>query len=465
MNHTGTTVRRVGAVCASLNLAVILIGCGGTSQQASPVDTTVHGSGSTTELTPTTDEILPAAELTAITCTWRWFDRYEIQVAVPDTVPKGTEVGVQMSVIVGDVGSIGAGAALVTDGTRAQTVEARVQTPIPWIDPKDLSVYRNDALAPGSGALCDVSFDGKTSATFGGVKLQYSVDAPASDGTPFGDLITVDDHDARMFPLAQLMWVQPQAAFDRLYVAPDLPLNGIAVERKGTCRTVRTWYPTGSDRVTVEQSHGCLERVGEETQPGWTTVSVADNNWKLTVTGPGADLPAVVQALRWIDVPNGEEAEGGPTPGADAYIDGYQADNPGLVELGRFDFHDGKVAIFDRIGADGVSQLDRYLDPLVSAAGVNYGTEVVSCQEYTVGIASSVGGYPTSAEPGGYAYFIARDAGTTFTLPTLGLPPKVVPEPTASGVYLAFLDIGTSGLQVPQVSVTDANGTPVPCSQ
>jgi hypothetical protein len=428
-------------------------------------DTTVPGSGSTTESTPSTDEVLPVDELTASTCTWRWFDRYDIQVAVPDDLPKGTEVSVQMSVIVGDTGSIGGEGTLVTDGTRMQTIEVRVPTPIPWIDPKDLTVYRDDALAPGAGASCDVSFDGKRSGTFGDVELQYDVDAPASDGTPFGDLITVDDHNAGMFPLAQLTWLQPEAAFDRLYVAPDLPLNGIAVERKGTCRTVRSWYPAGSDQVTVEQRHGCLERSGEETQPGWTRVTVADNNWEVAVTGPEADVPAVVNALQWIDVPGGEAAEGGPTPGADAYIDGYLVDNPGIVELGRFDFHDGKVAIVDRIGVEGASQMDRYLEPLVSAPGVNYGTAVVSCQEYTVGIASSVGAYPTSAEPGGYAYFIARDAGTTFTLLAPGLPPKVVPERTASGVYLAFLDIGTSGLQGPQVVVNDANGAPVPCSQ
>ena len=84
-----------------------------------------------------------------------------------------------------------------------------------------------------------------------------------------------------------------------------------------------SWYLAGSDRVTVEQSHGCLQRSGEETQPGWTSVTVADNNWEVAVIGPEADVAAVVQALQWIDVPGGEAVEGGPTPGAE--------------ELNRFD--------------------------------------------------------------------------------------------------------------------------------
>ena len=465
MNHRWTTSRRVGVASAALGLAAVLVGCGDTSPQALVTDRTTPGSGSTTESTPSTTEMPPVDELTATSCTWRWFDRYDVQVAVPDDLSKGTAVDVQMSVIVGDTGSVGGIGTLVTDGTRVQTVELRVPTPIPWIDPKDITVYRDDSLAPGAGASCDVSFDGERSGTFAGVELQYDVDAPPSDGTPFGDLIAVNDHDAAMFALAQLTWLQPEPAFDRLYLAPDHPLQGIAFERKGTCRTVRSWYLAGSEQVGVEQRHGCLERSGEEMQPGWTSGFVPDDNWTVVVTGPEVDVPALADALQWIDVPGGEAAEGGPTPGADAYIDGYLADNPGVVEVARFDFHDGKVAIVDRIGVEGAPPMDRYLDPVVSASGVNYGASVLPCEEYTVGIASSVGGYPTSAEPGGYAYFIARDAGTTFTLLAQGLPSKVVPELTASGVYVAFLDIGTSGLQGPQVVVNDANGSPVACTQ
>jgi hypothetical protein len=460
MNHRWRTMRSVATFGAVLGLTAVLAACGDTSSRPDATEPSMPASGST----PSTGDVPAVDELTATACTWRWFDRYDVQVAVPDDVPEGTEVGVQLTVILGDVGSVGGEVKLVTDGSRAQTVEVRSSTPLSTGDPNDLTIYRDDVLAPGAGALCDVSFDGDRSGTFGDVELQYDVDAPASDGSAFGDLIAVDSHDAAAFPLAELMFLQPDALFDRLYLAPELQLQGIAIQRDGTCRTVRSWYPAGDSQVSVEQRHGCLDRSGEEMMPGWSSAEVDDPNWRVTLVGPAAEVPAVLDALQWIDVPGGEAAEGDPVPGADAYIDGYLEDHDGVVELGRFDFHDGKVAIVDRAG-EGSAPFERYMEPVVSAAGVNYAATTVTCEEYTIGIASSVGTFPTSAEPGGYAYFIARDAGTTFTLMVPGLPPTVVPEPTASGVYLAFLDIGTSGLPIPQVVVTDANGAPVPCTQ
>ena len=165
-------------------------------------------------------------------------------------------------------------------------------------------------------------------------------------------------------------------------------------------------------------------------------------------------------------MPGGETADGPPTPDADEWIDAYIAARPEITELARFDWHDGTVIAVVHRSGDGTHPLDAYLEPVMFGTNANFGSIGMMCEEYTVGIASSAQnsgvGAPTT---GGYAWFVARDAGTTFTLSAPGLPPTVPLRRAPSGEYVGFVDLGDIALQASQFVVTDAAGTTVPCTQ
>ena len=68
---------------------------------------------------PTTTVVVPAEAWSATACVWRWFDRWDVTIVVPDGAAAGTKFNLQATLIQGDVGSVGANGALTVDGPGA----------------------------------------------------------------------------------------------------------------------------------------------------------------------------------------------------------------------------------------------------------------------------------------------------------------------------------------------------------
>lgn len=427
--------------------------CGGGSGSSSSSDTTDTQPvvESTTTVTSSPDD------WAATSCVWRWFDRWDVTVAAPTSVAAGTTVELRVSLFEGNVSSnVGAVGSLTVDGSGPQVVEVHV-APLTWLDPKQIEASLFSELSPGPGTACEVSVgDEADGQSLGSVEMTADVDPPAADGTPLGDLVAaVDSTDAPMFALAELLWLQPEPVYDRLWLATSTRLDSITVTTEGTCRSIWSQYPG----AMVIQQHGCEAALPAADVTGFNTVTVPDEHWAIVVSGREEDVAAVLDELQPFDVPNGEVAEGPPIPTQDEWLDGYFADHTDIVELGRFDWHDGKISIVGRTSAD--EPID-YLLPVSIGVG-NYGSAGTQCEEYT--FASSTRGDWTDAPPGGYAWFVARDPGTVFTLSTPGLPTTVALQQAPSGEFVGFLDIGEVELLDDLATVTDADGNPVPCTQ
>ena len=357
-----------------------------------------------------------------------------------------------------DVSSVGALGQLTVRGPGPANVEMRVP-PLAWLDPQRIDASRGGGLSPPPGSMCEVDLATDQGPNIGTPGLSYDVEPPPPDGTPLGDLVAeVASTDAPMFPLAALLWLQPEPAFDRLYLATDATLDSIKVERDGSCRSIASRYTTAS----VTQQHGCREPLPSEQLPGWTTITVPDGNWAITVTGPEADAAALAAALQPIDFPDGEPADGPAIPGSDEWLDGYFADHPEITELARFDWREGKIAIVGRVVLDAFVD---YLEPVVHGVNANYGSSGQVCKAYTIGISSSTQGAGVDAPIGGYAWFVAHEPGTTFTVDAAGLTTMVPLQQAPSGEYVGFLDLGEAAVEIDQVAVTDSAGNPIPCIQ
>lgn len=437
------------AVCATIALAA----CGddtGTADTGTVVTKPVE--------TPSTTVITSPVGWAATECVWRWYDRWDVTAVVPDGVAVGSTVELRATLFQGDVSTVGAVGSLTVTDPGPQIVELHVPPPT-WLNPKEINARRFSDLSPTGGSMCEVSFASEGNPTIGYIDMTSDVDPPGPDGTPLGDLVAaVDTTDAPMLALAELLWLQPEPPFDRLYLAPETTLDAISVERDGTCRSITAHYAA----VTVSQQHGCAAPLPSAELPGWVSVAVPDDHWAVTVIGPEADVTALVVALQPIDVPNAETVDGPAIPGSDEWLDGYFADHPVITELARFDWHEGKIAIVGRTIPD--SPVD-YLEPVIHGVNANYSSTGVPCAEYTIGIASSAMGAGLDAPPGGFAWFIARDPGTTFTVTAPGLPGTVTLQQAPSGEYVGFLDTGEVALQTSQIVVSDAAGNPVPCTQ
>jgi hypothetical protein len=446
-----TTRSNLSSAAPALLACVMLTLTACSSDTEQSVDTpAVQRSTTTVEVDPD--------DWDATSCVWRWFDRWDITVVVPEGVAAGTSIALRAALYQDDVSSVGALGQLTVRGPGPAIVEMRVP-PLAWLDPQRIDVSRGGGLSPPAGSMCEVDLATDQGPNIGTPGLSYDVDPPPPDGTTLGDLVAgVAGIDAPMFPLAALLWLQPEPAFDRLYLATDATLDSIKVERDGSCRSIASRYTTAS----VTQQHGCREPLPSEQLPGGTTITVPDENWAITVTGPEADAAALAAALQPIEVPGGEPADGPAIPGSDEWLDGYFADHPEITELARFGWREGKIAIVGRVVLDAFVD---YLQPVVHGANANYGSSGQVCKAYTIGISSYIQGAGVDAPIGGYAWFVAHEPGTTFTVDAAGLTTMVPLQQAPSGEYVGFLDLGEAAVEVDQVAVTDSAGNPVPCIQ
>lgn len=283
---------------------------------------------------------------------------------LPEDVEAGTSFDVEAVVYADDNASFGAVGSFVADGGGPHMVEATVERPS-WIDPDELE--SEGEFAPPPGSMCEVEVYSGSVALDGYTELQWAPDPPESDGSELGDLIaSVTSVDAPAIALAELLWMQPEPAFDTIYIAPTSDPSSISVERDGTCREIRSVYvDSDAQFVFVTQRWGCPER--PETIEGDTVIeTVTDEPWLVQVEGSPDGVATVIGDLRAIEIPGGEGVDGPPEPTADAWIDGYIESNDGVTELARYEWRTGKISIVRR---EEGGEMSPYENPVVGAGG------------------------------------------------------------------------------------------------
>ena len=437
---------------STLGLAVALLaGCGGSGASGSTTGTSEPLSSGPVSSAP----VRPGTEIVPNSCTWRWFDRWDVELDVPSGVAVGAKVTVEATIFEGDVSSLGARGEVTIAAPGRLVAELVVPRPT-WFEPNEVR-FSTRELAPLAGSRCEILVE-SPAATGGGVlDLGYDVQAPEGDGSPIGEAVaqvrTVDDP---AFLLGAWQWLLADSPTDVLYVARGLVLDSVQVRRDATCRAISTSYRKASASVSVTQEHGCMP--APVLDP--SAVVVNGDHWMVTVVG--ADAAAVAADLVALEVPGGEPADGPAVPTPDTWLDGYFEAHDDVVELARFLWGAGKVAVVWR---DTEVFMDAYIEPLRAGAAANYSASAQGCREYTVGVSGSFMGMGEGSEPGGFAWFVARDAGTRFLLSAPGLPAEVPLQPAPSGEYVGFLDLGLSPLELNSIMVVDSSGTALPCTQ
>ena len=433
---------------SAIGLAIALLaGCGGSGGAVETV--------SPSSVPASSGPVLPGTEIVPRSCIWRWFDRWDVELDVPSGVAPGTELTVQATIFEGDVSSLGARGQVAVAAPGRQVVQLSVPRPT-WFAP-DVVRFSTRELAPSAGSMCDILVE-SPAATGGGVlDLGYDIQAPPSDGTPIGDLVaqvrTVDDP---AFLLGAWQWLLADSPTDELYLARGLVLDTVEVRRDATCLAISTGYRTGGASVSVTQEHGCMPALVLDP----SAVVVPGDHWMVTVVG--ATSAAVAADLTVVAIPGGESADGPAVPTPDEWLDGYFLVHDDVVELARFPWGGGKVAVVHR---DTQVFMDAYIEPLRAGAAANYSSTAQGCREYTVGVTGSFMGAGEGSEPGGYAWFVARDPGTRFLLSAAGLPAEVPLQPAPSGEHVGFLDLALTPLELNSITAVDASGATLPCTQ
>jgi hypothetical protein len=338
------------------------------------------GSGCTSEGTTTQPSDVPppaATELVVNACTWRWFDRIDVGLEAPFGVPAGTEVRVRVSLYEGDVGSVSAGDTFALGGSGS--VQMPVAIPRPGgVDLSDVRVSTSDA-APPAGSTCEVSVDGgaRWSAS-AALPLGYDVQPPASDGSAIGELVAgVGSRDDAAFLLGALPRLFEVPPADVLYLAKGLVLDTIAVRRDGTCLTLATGYRIAAGAyASVQQSHGCLPGPAD-VQSTLALAGDGEGEWRVTTVGLGDDPHAAAAALTMLPLPGGESPDGPAVPAPDTWLDAHFAAHPEVVEVGRFPWGEGIVAV---VRNEGVFWLDAYTEPLLAGTGSNLASTAQMCR-------------------------------------------------------------------------------------
>lgn len=472
---------RIGATAALL--ATLAVACSAPNDQATVSSTTpptVEDDAAPADIAPTTsvsrNEPLSAtftptgvwsgseaghggaenAPPDVLACRWRWFDNYELVLSRAGNDLTPSTVALSLTILQSDVGNGIAAGDLELTGSGSTALSLTADPP-PL--EKETTVSRGDWLAP-QGATCEVDFfDGGRQT----LPLEFDPRPPDSaqfDGTVEALIGEIDDMAAPMLPLANLLYrLDDEPPFDRIYLAPGLPMGWISLDIDGSCIELQHAYVLGPEvdgmepQVNVVQRRGC-----QPTDLYASSTSVSDANWEVLVydaTGNG-DVARVVEALRRYDVEGVPAVNGPPQPGPDDWFEAFYADHPDVVELYRFPWRDGFVAVVERTNEP---EPWRYQEPVISRSSldesgpVGAGFGVTGCFEYTIG------------SSGGFAWFVAADPSTRFVLTLDGVATEVPLVAAASGERVGLIDVGDNAVVPDDIAVLGTDGQAIACTQ
>lgn len=391
-----------------------------------------------------------------LACRWRWFDDYELVLSRAGSDLATSTVPMSLVILQSDVGNGIAAGELELTGSGSTAISLTADPP-PL--EKETVVFRGDWLAP-QGATCEVDFfDGGRQT----LPLEFDPRPPDSaqpDGTVQALIGEIDDMEAPVLPLANLLYrLNDEPPFDRIYLAPDLPMGWISLDTDGSCIELQHAYVLGPEvdgmepQVNVVQRRGC-----QPTDLYASSTTVSDANWEVLVydaTGNG-DVARVVEALRRYDVEGVPAVNGPPQPGPDDWFEAFYADHPDVVELHRFPWRDGFVAVVERTNEP---EPWRYQEPVIywasldepGPAGAGFG--VTGCFEYTIGSSA------------GFAWFVAADPSTRFVLTLDGVATEVPLVAAASGESVGLIDVGDAAVVPNDIAVLGSDGQAIACTQ
>jgi hypothetical protein len=285
---------------------------------------------------------------------------------------------------------------------------------------------------------------------------------PAKAGTVEALAAALDlaDPEHRLLPLPFLLHLSDRPEIDRLFVSDEGWLVHVEVTKRSTCLAVRSTVSrsgpeTDGPSVDIRQSRGCPgSEVGEDIQPGTVVIPIDAAPWTVQVTGPDGDARAVARRVR--PVPFAGVAPDDSAFDADAYIDGVLAEDPDLIETGRFDWRGGRVAGVFRPGM----VVEGFSDPILALpTDPHLGGGGVGCRDHGVTIAQG--------PDGGYAFVALLGDDLVATLHRPGRPPERLAMTVGEhGWRGALVDIPAGGrFDTEDIEVTGPDGAPAACDQ
>jgi len=247
-------------------------------------------------------------------------------------------------------------------------------------------------------------------------------------------------------PLLPLAWMIPAVAamVDSYAFVDGATLEGVGVEREGTCVSIFSTFTLGDgSTIHLLQRGGCSAAAPPDqvAYPGFVPPAVLEGEgWTVTVTPGSAEIAWLGEAT-----PANED----PTFSPAAWLGAYRGQHRDIDVLAVFEWEGGLVAVVDSHQIE----VERYADPVV-----------ITPEEYHGGSSGTVcdsWGYNTSGHAGrSYIFVVAHEPGLQFDI---GSEHEFVWQTTADGREVGFADL--QGASVDQPTVTDADGTDVPCVQ
>ncbi len=398
-------------------------------------------------------------DLTIDSCTWTWFGEYRIDATwagdepIPDLI--GFDATLEL-VAQGDVGLLTEAPDVTVDGASQISFEVD----IPPMPVGDDPVFVGMGDRPSDGEPCRVTIEDVASDWMPTV-IHFEPPTDVRVGSLQAVAATADRIGAPMLALASLLSRIDDPPFDRLYVAADIDLGSIEINRNGTCIVISQRYDVGPEvedqapQVVVVQARGCSAE-GEVQDDR----EIEDPNWIIGASGDPIHVERVSNALARYDLDGAQAVTGPPSPGADEFLDAWLSAQTGVVEITRFAHRGGLVSAFRR--TSGRDELLTNTIAFGTPPGVGRARSLSSCTGY--GSAASEGG------DSGYVWFAAADPTTTIDVRLVDgtlfrVPLQPVPD---GGMWFAAVDRGSVPVQVEDSGMTllvrDADGVEVPCT-
>lgn len=296
----------------------------------------------------------------------------------------------------------------------------------------------------------------------GWVEPEFDPVAPPGPSGPTDDLddlvAQIDPLDVSepLLPLVFLFAAPDLPEFDRLFIDPESLLQWVDIEQLGSCLTVTSTYgdPDQTLSANVVQRIGCPATESFET----AEVAVADPVWDVRVAG-SSWLVVESVAARLESIARGSVEPAQPTGfDADSVIDARLAELPDSVEVARFDWSDGRIAVV--ASPTGRPGRDSYADPIVAVPNpFNGGGAGMDCRDF------SVVAYDDGER--GFLIGIVQSGELAMAFGYRGGLRSVPMEPAAGGRMAGLIDLDPESLPLDfdSIAVTDADGNPVPCIQ
>jgi hypothetical protein len=409
----------------------------------------------------------PPGRLDVVACRWRapGVFTYDLHWRPVEGARLPATVGIQLARSESDMLDGVAGSLRVGDEADIEaTVDFRADDPPPVVvDEASWAASRADIAVELAGR-CGVQTAG---AVFLGevepVLDPFPVvsDAPAGTVDALAAAVDLADRDDALLPLALLLRQPGRPGIDHLVLAVDGRLEAMSIQTFGRCTRITSTYspPGATPPLVVDQSSGCSPGAVNGGPP--TTV-IPDPSWDVVVSGPPADVDALVAALTSVPFADPTPADAPPPFDADAAIDA-RLRMTRQVEVARFDWNGGRVAAVATL--EGPTWGEDFSQPIVEGTFPNERTDGLVFG----GTGTVCRGYSWALQGDGERGFLlvvteGPGFGATATLPD-GQVLAVDLQPALGDREAGLLDLPPIEVNALTVSVIDRAGSPIPCVQ